>query len=118
MGMAEPWSTIWALTYFGLYVAAGVVLLYMAVRRRSLTLVVVCAAMVLWPIAGEFINALARQHVRESLLAGDTSSIGIRQDSPGGFITKVAMLVHLIQAVLVLAASVLLARLLRRKRSS
>ena len=113
--MTEPWMTIWALTYLGLLVAAGAVLLYWAIRLRCLPLVVLCTALVLWPIVGEVVNALARHLAREALRAGDTSFLGIWEDSAGGFITKVAMLVNIVQAGLVLVASLLVARLLRRK---
>ena len=115
--MSDTWSAISVLTYLGLLVAAGVILLYVAVRRRSFALVVVCAALVLWPIAGDFVNGIAGRHALESVRVGYAPSGGMWQDSPGGFITKVAWLVHLVQATLALTASILLVRLLQRERS-
>ena len=113
--MTEPWATIVAIVWLGLFIGAGGVLVYWAFRLKSPALVVLCVALVVWPIAGDVINALARHHVRKAVVAGDTSFIGLWGGTPGLFVCRVAWFVHVVQAGLVFAAAWAAVRLARRK---
>jgi len=116
--MTEPWSTIYVVTYLGAFTAAGGILLYWAIRWRSLALVLLSAAMVLWPIAGDTLIFFARRYVREALRAGDGMGHFTPDASLGDFLSKVIVFVHLVQSALVLAASIVTVRLLKREKSN
>ena len=112
--MTEPWGTIWVVTCLGVFAIAGLILLYWAIRLRSVSLGLLCAALVVWPIAGEVLCSAAQQYVRQTPRFGDTAIFGLWEDSAGGFLTKVAVLVHSVQVGLVLAASIAIVRSMRK----
>jgi hypothetical protein len=49
---------------------------------------------------------------------GQTNFLGIWQETPGTFLTKVAVVVWIIQALLVLAASISAVRLVRKEKDN
>lgn len=113
--MSEPYWTLWAITCLLLFAVSGGILIHCGLKHRNTALFLLCMALVIWPIAGEFINASARHLARESLRAGDTSLLGIWQETPGGFLTKVAAIVYVIQAVLVFATSLSIAKATKKR---
>jgi len=116
--MTEPWATIWVVVGLAAAAAAAIMLLYWAVRWRSLALVLLCAAMVLWPVvADDVIMIVARGYVREAIEAEDGMVHFLWDDSPGAFLTKVFFFNNLVQSALVLAASIMTVRLLKREKS-
>lgn len=114
--MTEPWGTILAVTALALFVAAGGILLLHAIRRREPALLVLCVALVIWPLAGEIINGLARRRALELLPGMHGAPLITWYSSSGPLITKVAMSVKSVQAVLALATALMVVKRLRREK--
>jgi len=64
--MAPPWGIICAWLALAMLIVSGIVLLGAAIGRGSVTLLLVCLALVVWPILGKALVAWAENHAQDA----------------------------------------------------
>lgn len=112
--MSVLWSNIGVSIYFVLYCISFLMLLIEAFRTNHYILSWLCVPLVVWPLAGELIKAVAKSHARTVLEAGGFLNIFSLDLAPGEYLTKVSIGVDLLQAIFVLVTSIVILRFVKQ----